>query len=403
MRTSICTPPAGGAATRTPTLGAAFAALAVAAGATARTQEPGTKALLTEPATATLDARRYGFELEADLTSELTRTSSPASGSRGSGRGLLSVRLSADLERTLRLPGLHAFADYRSTRGRPTDTGDLQGLSGIEAEDSDQLAELWLEQRVAGDSTTVRWGVLDANREFAAVDAAGNFATASIGTSPTLLGMPSWPATAPGIELHIETAAGLSIGAGFYDTRHAAPLSAASHGAALPADWFAVLQTGLVWRSGRLAVGGWRSEARSPRFAGSTRAGAGGVYVLGEQQLWREHRGWPESAEGLRAFGLVAATDGAIAPAARHAMAGLTYVGALPGRPADEIGLALSHVVPGTPAEAAPLRDERVAELYYRVALGERTALQVGVQHIAHAGGGAADAWALGVRCELAF
>lgn len=296
--------------------------------------------------------------------------------SRASSRSLTWFRVDSDLETMLGVPESEAFLELRANDGTPLadDVGDVQGVSGLDADDSEQLHESGLSKRFAGERLRLRLGVLDANSEFAALPTASNFFNASAGTSPTILDLPTWPETAPGIELSAQLGAGVTVGGGVYGKT----------------STFSIGEIGFAWSPppGRLAIGFWNSGT----------SGTHGVYVLAEQQMWRESRE-PDDEQGVYAFALYGRADDEVVDAGQHLLCGLTWRGALPRRDDDEVGVLLSRV------DLSGAADEITVEAYYKAQLSRALAVQVGGQHVHQPSGDRSteDVVALGARLEVAF
>ena len=95
--------------------------------------------------------------------------------------------------------------------------------------------------------------------------------------------------------------------------------------------------------------------------------------------------------------------DDAVNEAAAHGVLGLYYVGAIPRRDRDAIGLAASRVdLSG--AEDAGARDETIYELFYKAELTAATSLQLGIQYVDGVGGDREEsATVLGLRMSVAL
>jgi carbohydrate-selective porin OprB len=307
--------------------------------------------------------RALGLQADGELTAEWLGSTA---------RYLAALRASADLRESIGWRGASAFAEVRGNGGTMESDGFAD--SGLIAEADERISELWLENRFAADRVRGRLGLLDANREFAAIDAAGSFFSAAT-TSPAIAELPSWPETKPGVELFAQPVGELSLGAGLYRG---------------DGGWFAISEMGLSWDPppGRLAFGWWRGSGEPERQ---------GAYLLVEQQLAREAP--PDDGQGLRAFVLHARSDAAADDVRAHSLFGLTWRGALPRRDDDEVGLLCSLT------ESPAGLDGTLCEAYYRARTGASSSVQLGVQ-LAREDGAAQrreDALAIGVHVEVGF
>ncbi|GIW80911.1 MAG: hypothetical protein KatS3mg105_2718 [Gemmatales bacterium] len=137
-----------------------------------------------------------GVVFDASLTYEMSRSLQGGTQTqRGIARHLFDLNLTLDAERLVGWNGATFFADFQ-TFGGPNDiviVEDFQGFSNIAAVGRTQLSQLWYEQRFWSDSVRLKLGKIDANSEFAFVDYASEFLNSSMGFSPTIFVMPSYP------------------------------------------------------------------------------------------------------------------------------------------------------------------------------------------------------------------
>ena len=85
------------------------------------------------------------------------------------------------------------FVSYQVQRGDngSTKVGDIQGYSNIDEDNFSQLNEAFYQYQ--GQGWFSRVGKTDANSEFAVADNALGFINSSMGVSPTLVGLPTYP------------------------------------------------------------------------------------------------------------------------------------------------------------------------------------------------------------------
>ena len=145
------------------------------------------------------------------------------------------------------------------------------------------------------------------------------------------------------------------------------------------------------------------------RQAGTHR-GNYGVYVIGDQQLWREGTDESAAAQGLAIFGRFA-----IAPPDRSLVtydteAGVTYTGLLPGRDGDVFGAGFIYSRISDDARTdtgarLPSHHEAVIEISYQATLTSYLTIQPDFQYIMNPGAGypARDAFVAGMRFGLSF
>jgi len=85
------------------------------------------------------------------------------------------------------------FANVQVQRGRDgsASIGDIQAYSNIDADDFSHLSEFWYQY--SSDIWRMKIGQIDGNSEFAVVESAGEFINSSMGFSPTVFVMPTYP------------------------------------------------------------------------------------------------------------------------------------------------------------------------------------------------------------------
>src|SRR5262249_11758011 len=131
-----------------------------------------------------------------------------------------------DLDTIAGLRGGMIMINFQSFHGEnPSDAlvGDLQGIDGLDGvprtmvQDRTQLSRLWYEQRLWHDSFRFQIGKLDANSEFDHVDSAQEFVHQSMGSSATLLTIPTYPDPAMGFNLFYSVLEDTTVSFGLYD------------------------------------------------------------------------------------------------------------------------------------------------------------------------------------------
>ena len=344
----------------------------------------------------------------------------------GSGRGLFVLDLEIDMEQWLSVKGGTLFAHYLNVtreRGGSADAGDIQAYSNMESEYAlHSLYEIWYQQELMNDRLRIKVGKVDANTEFAYVDAAGNFANSSAGFSPTLFTFPTYPdpsmsvnvfATAVQTDRHTVTVGyGLYDGAGAVDgfrlgTRGPATFFSNEESN----DYFQIAQAAWAWEScgwlgaglgGRMSVGGWHHNGEFTRFNGSTKEGAHGFFMTLEQQLTMGAGG---DKNGVYAFGQYAWADEDVSEIAQHFSVGLVTQGTLPNRQHDSAGIYLSHVDLSDDPAAGFTENETVIDAFYRVQLTSQFYVQPELQYIMNPSDDSSvdDALVGGVRFALSF
>lgn len=105
-------------------------------------------------------------------------------------RGLLDGAITADA-RALHIPGATALAQLQWLPGQNATArlGNAQGFSNLDADDVPLPGELWYQQEF-GARGRVKVGRVDANSDFAYLNANSDFLSASMGFSPSIVAFP---------------------------------------------------------------------------------------------------------------------------------------------------------------------------------------------------------------------
>jgi porin len=314
----------------------------------------------SEWSTATGDwnsARSWLIEQGLDVAlSETADVSSvrPADGRRVIARGLFNVSVAADAN-ALRVPGSGAFVELQWLPG--TNGADVmptrQGFSNIDAGDVPFVGELWYEQRLG--RLRAKVGRVDANSEFAFVNAGSDFLIPAMGFSPSIVAMTTYPTPASSVSLFVEALPGVDVGGGLFN---------GSPGDGRWFGWdsrFAIAQVGTAWTiggtglAGTATSGGWR-------FSDSTGAAAdtSGFYLTAEQMLWAD------AERGTSAFVQFGSSDEQSA-VRRHVGAGLSTRGLSRRRPLDVTGVGATWI--RFAGDASVEESDLALELFHRLVL----------------------------------
>jgi carbohydrate-selective porin OprB len=120
---------------------------------------------------------------------------------RAVSRYLLGIGFAADLEKVLGWRGATVFVDFQHHDGTLGEAivGDFQVFSNIDAPRRTQIPRAWLETHWLSDRLRIKAGKIDANNEFAYTLSGGSFLNSSMGFSPTIFVMPTYPDPAGGM------------------------------------------------------------------------------------------------------------------------------------------------------------------------------------------------------------
>ncbi len=391
--------------------------------ATANAQQPAAVAAAPNSLDSWMRGERVSdgdaVSLAVELVMDWSRPLAGAVRKRNMLATLLDANLTFDLNRLVGLPGATLFADGYLQRGREAsgDVGDFQGFSNIDSENRTQIAELWIEQFLLGERLRIKIGKVDANSEFAFVDAAADFIHSSAGVSPTIL-MPVYPDPAMSVNVFAYPTDSLYVGAAIYD--------GAYEGAGIPTGrrgprtffsnsksdaYFLIGEVGWSWESapvggaGRLAAGPWYHTDRLDDLDGvGTQRGSLGFYVLAEHQMWSESASDAAGEQGLKAFIQYGYADEDVSEAVHHVGVGAVWSGLVPGRDADVLGLMVSWVDLSNEAAGAFPNNETAVELFYSVPVTGFFTLKGDLQFIDNPSGVSGnDTWVGTLRTEISF
>ncbi len=301
--------------------------------------------------------------------------------------------------------------------------GDLQVVSNIDDDRIWRIFEAWYEQHFWGERVSLKLGFMDLNAEFDAIDPAGLMILSSHGIGPDFSQTgPSGPSIFPlsmaGVRLQIAPDEHIVLRVAAFDgaagtpahPRRAALKLGNGEGALLVGEVDYHRESG--WR---FALGAWGYTARFPGIEESLglpaalHHGNSGLYVFAHGPLYREPGSEGEGLQGWFRFGIA---DGRTNQLDQYVGAGFVYTGAIPGRDADQLGLAVAvarngdsfrrfAALTGDPVEKREIN----VEFTYRIEATDWLALQPDFQWIIHPGTDPTlrNAFVAGLRVEIGF
>tara|TARA_R110002072_G_scaffold303123_1_gene494621 strand:+ start:24238 stop:24924 length:687 start_codon:yes stop_codon:yes gene_type:complete len=138
---------------------------------------------------------------------------------RGTTRHLFEMAISAPTMPLFGWSGGTLNAAFQSQAGLDASSliGDLQVFSNIDADGRNQVSELWYEHVWEDTPWRVLVGKVDANTQFAFVENGLTFLQSSMGFSPTIFVMPTYPDPAFSANVFYEPDEGFFTGVGIYD------------------------------------------------------------------------------------------------------------------------------------------------------------------------------------------
>lgn len=336
--------------------------------------------------------------------------------------GTLYLRLALDGDRLAGVPGLTAWLEgLWVNAGQPSKyAGDAQGVDNIAALPTLRPYEAWLQYNFAGSHLSILAGLYDLNTEFYRLTSAGLFLNGSFGTGPEfglsgIAGPSIFPATALGVRLAYKPGPDSVLRVAVLD---GAPLYR-QNGSPPPFDG----QSGLLlvgeaaWlnrppaddappepmsrsRIGRrstlspyddkLAIGAWYYTSATSGFAepgaAAAHRGEAGAYLLVDHLLAQSTADPKRRLAGFVQFGVA---NQAVDRIGAYIGAGLVASGVFPGRPDDQLGLAVAMARNGAGYLAAQQQQgvpvgpaETAIELSYLVQATPWLAVQPDVQYV---------------------
>lgn len=316
-------------------------------------------------------------------------------------RGLLDVTFTYDTEPALGLRGgtFHAGLQWINGTDGSQRFGVVQAFSNIDAEHRLQLGRLWYEQYVEGTGTRVRLGKIDGNSLFAYVENGGQFIHSSMGFSPTIYLMPTYPDAAFGLAVVQGLGCGFELRAGVFDGAWARGVRTGQGGPQTvfrsPHDLFFIGEANLGWDAsapGRAGFGAWMHDGDLERFDGGTENGTSGMYALFEQRLWNSPRVEDGRIDGFVQLGWA---DGDVSPIETHLGMGAQWTNAFTSK-RDRLGLGFTRAgLSGAPGAGFTEDSETAFELFYGFELAPWVRAKPDLQYVVNPGGDArlADAW----------
>ena len=329
------------------------------------------------------DLRRHfdekGIGLSLLLVNDWSNNFREGSSSAGSfDRYSLDVSFTLDTNKSLGWNGGTASIRLKNHIGENGSdyVGDAQGFSNIDDVSRTRLYEFWYEQKLAGDKVRFKFGKIDANSEFALVRVAGDFLNSSMGYSPTILALPTYPEPKPSVDVFLAPVSHYQVSAGVFRT--------ATNGNML------LIEGGRDWRmgdrelAGRSSFGVWRLTGPIACFAGDDMESTQGFYAVAEQALWKNSPGQKELDAFLQ-FGLA---NGEVSRFTRHIGGGIVFQSLFAARAHDALGIAATSARFTDDPDAGYQYDAELAvETYYKVSLGKFVSVVPDVQFIHHPGG----------------
>lgn len=347
-----------------------------------------------------------GVTFGAEEITDASAGTSAFSGAR-SVRTHSILELTLDMDSLLGWRGLTVYVEHKAKIGRngSDNASFVQSFSNIDADDFRAMGEVWVEQRFLQDRMRIKAGRIDFNHTFAGTDNGASFLNASMGFSPSIVAAPTYPLPSLGVEAAVSPWSTFSVGVGVFNGRDGAPAPAAG------TSQFRIAQANQQWTlghsslAGRVGVGAWKHTGMfSAITADSDEAldvvGTRGWYATIDQMLW-EGQARADDAENhasVAAFAQFGASSPNVQAVHAHRGGGFTLSGLLAARPADLIGVGITHAAWGTGRET-------IGELFYQLPVTSHLSLVADVQRVRRLDGPALRAFGnvVTMRTALSF
>lgn len=332
-----------------------------------------------------------GIELDVSIVFDYSNITNGGIKETSSTRSLIDAGLSFDMAELFGLHGASILISGEALRGDDAgvDAGVIQAFSNIDEAPFSRFFEVWYQQQV-GDKVILKLGQQDANSDFATSEHADAFMHSSMGFSPTILSMPTYPEPVLAGSVMIRINDQWAVQTGAFD-------------ASGEDDFDEIIVLGEVnWsyrEQGRLKLGYWQDSTQVDDFNGNRRSSTGSWYLVLDETLWRDRN------SSLGFFTQVGSADDDWGELTRHLGAGLTYYSPM-DRPDDSTGIGFSSVDLNKNVTASG-KDERetAIEIFYQRQINENLSVRPDIQYIKEPGGDSTidDVLVLSVRIELAI
>ena len=330
---------------------------------------------------AVRDLQDRGISLHGTMIYDWSKELEPEESEAGFGRYSFDVVLPVDGKKLFGLTGSAGMVRVRHHLNNfGEDSGGVQLYSNIDASSRTTLYEAWIEQLLFSERIRFKFGKIDANTEFAAVQTAGDFLNSSMGFSPQQFSESStYPKPQLGLNAFYRPTPNNTIGIGIFRTASTGTLTIAE-----PARSWTL---GRRENPGRVSAGYWHLGGTIDRFDGKTATGTNGFYSVLEQTLW--HRSQKSGRDGrVSAFLQFGTADGRVSPYQHHFGSGTVVQGIVHKRPQDSIGTAITWVhFSSQPAAHFEYPGELILESYYKAVVTGHIAVIQDFQFLHHPGG----------------
>lgn len=261
------------------------------------------------------------------------------------------------------------YADAALLRGDngTLDTGAIQAYSNIDDDEFSKIYEVWLEGNYQDKGIRFKLGQIDANSEFAYVEHGGEFIHSSMGFSPSIAFLPTYPMpTLAGAFFWQPIENGTGSFAIFSDDTNEFDESF------YIGEWAQLINNIIV------KVGIWHQTGNIETLtAANTLDGTEGVYVTAEGDLSMQLF----SSQSAGWFSQLGYSDDKVAEIDFHFGAGIAFYDTL-NREGDVAGIGITHVKTSKYIHDELQRSETAFEVFYRYQANDYLAFKPDIQYI---------------------
>jgi porin len=367
---------------------------------------------------------KHGASFSLQETSEYLYNTRGGLGTGGAYDGLTTMALGLDTQKAFGLPGGTLNISALQIHGTNLSTrylGTLNTASGIEAQGTTRLWEMWYQQALFNKRVDIKVGQQSLDQEFMVSSYAGTFVNTMFGwpgvpSYDMPNGGPAYPLSALGVRVRTQILPSLTALTGIFDGNplgnNPNNLSGTNfnlHDGALyigelqyavnqPAEGAMEMGDGKKSASGGLPgtyrIGVWYNNEtfQDPLQNGVAHHGDYSFYAVADQMLWRPD---PDEPRSIGVFARVMGAPNNRNEVSVSANAGIVMKAPFAGRDNDSVGIGLAYIKVGSHASAfdvnnglVPRGSETAVEATYQYQVTPWWQLQADAQYTFNAGAG---------------
>ena len=261
------------------------------------------------------------------------------------------------------------YADAALLRGDNggLDTGAFQAYSNIDEDEFEDIYEVWFEGNFQAKGLRFKVGQIDANTEFAFIDHGGEFIHSSMGFTPTIAFMPTYPTPtlAGAINWQASENGNAAFGVFSDDSNEFDTL-------------FYIGEWTQQFDMLTAKAGIWHQTGDIDTFkSGNIEEGTEGFYMIVEGALNNQ---W-FSSQSSGWFAQAGYADDEVSELDFHFGAGITWYGPF-NREEDIAGLGVNHISTSQYLHDELQKSETAYEIFYRIQVNDYLAFKPDIQYI---------------------